>query len=94
MKIGKFYIKQVKNNKRKEPTASTQAIKRGYVSWNKQMDDILTGVLLEEIKNKEKRDGDFKPQAYQAVVDELKKELGIVINVDHARNRTKSWKKH
>ncbi|KAL2923027.1 L10-interacting MYB domain-containing protein [Bienertia sinuspersici] len=84
----------VMNNKHKEPMASTQAIKRGYVSWNKQMDDILTRVLLEEINNKEKGDGDFKPQAYQAVVDELKKELGIAINVDHVRNRTKSWKKH
>ncbi|KAL2927752.1 L10-interacting MYB domain-containing protein [Bienertia sinuspersici] len=70
------------------------ARKMGYVSWNKQMDDILTRVLLEEINNKEKGDGDFKPQAYQAVVDELKKELGIAINVDHVRNRTKSWKKH
>ncbi|KAL2938406.1 Uncharacterized protein RDABS01_021855, partial [Bienertia sinuspersici] len=72
----------VMNNKHKEPMASTQAIKRGYVSWNKQMDDILIRVLLEEI-NKEKGDGDFKAQAYQAVVDELKKELGIAINLDH-----------
>ncbi|KAL2941125.1 Werner syndrome ATP-dependent helicase-like protein [Bienertia sinuspersici] len=87
-------IDTVMNNKHKEPMASTQDIKRGYVSWNKQMDDILTWVLLEEINNKEKRDRDFKPQAYQAVVDELKKELGIAINVDRVRNRTKSWKKH
>ncbi|XP_057540758.1 uncharacterized protein LOC130818611 [Amaranthus tricolor] len=64
--------------------------KRSYVSWNKQMDDILTRVLLEQINNKEKGDGDFKPQAYQAVVDELKRELGIALNVDHVRNRTKS----
>ncbi|KAL2897599.1 putative nuclease HARBI1, partial [Bienertia sinuspersici] len=85
-------VDTVMKNKRKEPMASTQAIKRGYVSWNKQMDDILTRVLLEEI-NKEKRDGEIKPQAYQAVVDELKKELGIAINVDHVRNRAKSWKK-
>ncbi|KAL2938868.1 DNA mismatch repair protein MutS [Bienertia sinuspersici] len=82
-------VLEIMNNKRKEPMASTQAIKRGYVSWNKEMGDILTRVLLEEI-NKEKGDGDFKPQAYQAVVDELKKELGIAINVDHVRNRTKS----
>ncbi|KAL2930013.1 Werner syndrome ATP-dependent helicase-like protein, partial [Bienertia sinuspersici] len=52
------------------------------------------GFFLEENNNKEKGDEDFKPQAYQAVVDELKKELGIAINVDHVRNRTKSWKKH
>ncbi|KAL2900401.1 Zinc transporter ZIP13 [Bienertia sinuspersici] len=76
----------VMNNKHKEPMASTQAIKRGYVSWNKQMDDILSRVLLEEINNKEKGDGDFKPQAYQEVVDDLKKDLGIAINVDHVRN--------
>ncbi|KAL2942706.1 Protein transport protein sec31, partial [Bienertia sinuspersici] len=50
------------------------------------MNDILTRVLLEEINNKEKEDGDFKPQAYQAVVDELKKELGIAINVDHKKH--------
>ncbi|KAL2897684.1 Protein ALP1-like [Bienertia sinuspersici] len=80
--------RKVMNNKRKESMASMQAIKRGYVSWNKQMDNILTRVLLEEINNKEKGDGDFKPQAYQTVVDELKKELGITINVDHVRNRT------
>ncbi|KAL2900402.1 Transcription antitermination protein NusB, partial [Bienertia sinuspersici] len=84
----------VMNNKHKEPMASTQAVKRGYVSWNKQMDDILSRVLLEEINNKEKGDGDFKPQAYQEVVDDLKKDLGIAINVDHVRNLTKSWKKH
>ncbi|KAL2943115.1 Putrescine aminotransferase [Bienertia sinuspersici] len=82
------------NNKRKVPMASTQAIKRAYVSWNKRMDDILTWVLLEEINNKEKGDGEFKPQAYHAVPNELKKELGIAINVDHVRNRTRSWKKH
>ncbi|XP_057250816.1 uncharacterized protein LOC104893710 [Beta vulgaris subsp. vulgaris] len=58
------------------------------------MDDILTRVLLEQLHNKEKGDGDFKPQAYQAVVDELKKELGIPINVEHVRNRTRLWKKH
>ncbi|KAL2933488.1 Syntaxin-binding protein 2 [Bienertia sinuspersici] len=84
----------VMNNKHKEPMASTQVIQRGYMSWNKQMDDILTRVLLEEINTKEKGDGGFKLQAYQAVVDDLKKELGIAINVDHVRNRTKSWKKY
>ena len=43
--------------------AVVQALKRGYVAWNKQMDDILTRVLLEQLHNKEKGDGDFKPQA-------------------------------
>ncbi|KAL2925395.1 putative nuclease HARBI1, partial [Bienertia sinuspersici] len=62
-----------------------------FLGINKWM-TFLTRVLLEEI-NKEKRDGEIKPQAYQAVVDELKKELGIAINVDHVRNRAKSWKK-
>ncbi|KAL2904855.1 Phosphate permease PHO89 [Bienertia sinuspersici] len=80
------------NNKYKEPMASTQAIKRGYVSWNKQMDDILTRVLLEEINNKEKGDGDLKHQAYQAVVDELKKELGITINVDHEKKNAAPYR--
>ncbi|KMT04016.1 hypothetical protein BVRB_8g187200 [Beta vulgaris subsp. vulgaris] len=81
----------VPSNKRKEPV---QALKRGYVAWNKQMDDMLTRVLLEQLDNREKGDGDFKPQAYQAVVDELKKDWGIPINVEHVRNRTRLWKKH
>ncbi|KAL2942203.1 Speckle targeted PIP5K1A-regulated poly(A) polymerase [Bienertia sinuspersici] len=58
------------------------------------MDAILTSTLLEQINERKKGDGDFKTQAYQAVVDKLRIELSISVTVDHVRNRIKVWKKH
>uniref|UniRef100_A0A803MDI9 Transposase n=1 Tax=Chenopodium quinoa TaxID=63459 RepID=A0A803MDI9_CHEQI len=68
--------------------------RRGYVSWNSKMDEILTSTLFEQINEGNKGDGDFKSQAYQAVVDKLRDDLGMSITVDHVRNRIKVWKKH
>ena len=58
-------------------------IRRGYVSWNSKMDEILTSTLFEQINEGNKGDGDFKSQAYQAVVDKLRADLGMSIIVDH-----------
>lgn len=68
--------------------------RRGYVTWNSQMDAILTSTLFQQINEGNKGDGDFKTQAHQAVVDKLRTELGIPVTVDHVRNRIKVWKKH
>ncbi|KMT02385.1 hypothetical protein BVRB_9g204980 [Beta vulgaris subsp. vulgaris] len=82
------------NSKRqgKEPMGPPR--KRGYVAWNRQMDVILTSTLYEQINEGNKGDGDFKSQAYQAVVDKLRLELNIYVTVDHVRNRIRVWKRH
>ncbi|KMT02615.1 hypothetical protein BVRB_9g202990 [Beta vulgaris subsp. vulgaris] len=71
---------------------STQ--KRSYVTWTPQMDMILTSTLLEQITGGNKGDGDFKPQAYRAVVDKLRLDLRLNVTIDHVKNRIKVWKKH
>ena len=57
------------------------------------MDNILTSTLYDQINEGNKGDGNFKTQAYQAVVDKLRLE-GILVTVDHVKHRTKIWKKH
>ncbi|CAN1126551.1 hypothetical protein LINPERHAP2_LOCUS3485 [Linum perenne] len=52
---------------------------RGYVVWSKEMDNILTRVLLDQMNQGNKADGDWKAQAYQAVVDEINTKMGADI---------------
>ncbi|KAL2937347.1 hypothetical protein RDABS01_020796 [Bienertia sinuspersici] len=89
-----FEIKRAMNSKRqgKEPIGPPR--KRGYVTWNSRMDAILTSTLFEQINERNKGDGDFKSQAYQAVANKLRAELGISVTIDHVKNRIKVWKKH
>ncbi|KAL6569216.1 hypothetical protein OROHE_003497 [Orobanche hederae] len=58
------------------------------------MDVILTSILFQQINEGNKGDEDFKPQAYQAVVDKLRVELNITLSASHIKNRIRSWKKH
>jgi Myb/SANT-like DNA-binding protein len=82
------------NKQMKRQLGSSSTSKRGYVSWTPQMDAILASTLIDQINEGNKGEGDFKPQAYQAVVDKLRNELGIFIMMEHAKNRIKVWKKH
>lgn len=41
-----------------------------------------------------KGDGDWKPQAYQAVVDELNATLQLGLTKENVKNRLRAWKKH
>ncbi|RAL50130.1 hypothetical protein DM860_007804 [Cuscuta australis] len=74
--------------------AFTQGKKRRYLTWNGQMDGILISVLYDQIKEGNKGDGDRKPQAYQAVADKQRSQLGVSVTVEHVKNRIKCWKKH
>ncbi|XP_021860459.2 uncharacterized protein [Spinacia oleracea] len=58
------------------------------------MDSILTSTLYDQINEGNKGDGDFKSQAYQAVVDKLRAELAMSVTIDHVKNRIKVWKRH
>ena len=58
------------------------------------MEAILASTLIDLINEGNKGEGDFKFEAYQAVVDKLRTELGKFIMMDHAKNRIKVWKKH
>lgn len=60
--------------------------KRGYITWNSQMDVILTSVLISQISEGNKGDGDFKSQAYQAVANKLRVELGLFVTIEHVKN--------
>ncbi|CAN1774884.1 hypothetical protein LINPERHAP1_LOCUS13124 [Linum perenne] len=58
------------------------------------MDNIVTCVLLDQMNQGNKADGDWKVQAYQAVVDEINTKLGAkVVARDNVRNRLRAWKK-
>ncbi|KAL1831835.1 hypothetical protein ACET3Z_001486 [Daucus carota] len=75
-----------------QPTVPAQ--KRGYEAWNPEMDNILTSTLYDQINEGNKGDGNFKTQAYQAVVDKLRVKRSILATVDHVKHRIKIWKKH
>lgn len=75
-------------------TVQPTAQKRGYVTWNIEIDNLLTSTLYDQINEWNKGDGDFKVQAYHTVVEKLRIELGISVNVDHVKNQVKVWKKH
>ncbi|CAN1260139.1 hypothetical protein LINPERPRIM_LOCUS10340 [Linum perenne] len=57
------------------------------------MDDVLTQVLLDQANQGNKADGDWKVQAYQAVVDQVRITLGNILNKDNVKNRLRQWKK-
>ncbi|KAL2937653.1 RIB43A-like with coiled-coils protein 2 [Bienertia sinuspersici] len=58
------------------------------------MDAILTNALYDQIREGNKEDGDFKSQAYQVVVDNLRAKLDMSVTLDHVTNTIKVWKKH
>ncbi|CAI0540086.1 unnamed protein product, partial [Linum tenue] len=66
---------------------------RVYRQWDSQMDKILSRVLLDQIVQGNKGDGDWKTQAYQAVVDQLRTDLAINVTRDNVKNRLRAWKK-
>ncbi|CAI0389904.1 unnamed protein product [Linum tenue] len=66
---------------------------RVYCQWDSQMDKILSRVLLDQIVQGNKGDGDWKTQAYQAVVDQLRTDLEINVTRDNIQNRLRAWKK-
>ncbi|CAN1266904.1 hypothetical protein LINPERPRIM_LOCUS12699 [Linum perenne] len=77
--------------KNKEQVIPSQS--RSYIQWNDAMDDVLTQVLLDQANQGNKADGDWKVQAYQAVVDQVRITLGNILNKDNVKNRLRQWKK-
>ncbi|XP_074302138.1 uncharacterized protein LOC141633594 isoform X1 [Silene latifolia] len=86
--------KQVMAEKRKQVLVPTQPKKRGYISWNSQMDALLNSVLYNQVSQGNNGDGDWKPQAYQAVVDEVRSKLNVSVTTENVRNRVKIWRRH
>ncbi|XP_074320310.1 uncharacterized protein LOC141657085 isoform X2 [Silene latifolia] len=80
--------------KRKQVLVPTQPKKRGYISWNSQMDALLISVLYNQVSQGNKGDGDWKPQAYQAVVDEVRSKLNVSVTTENVRNRVRIWRRH
>lgn len=79
----------------KEILATSQvARKRGYVTWNSEMDGQLITVLYEQLNQGNKGEGDWKPQAYHAAASALNSKLGLSNNAEHVKNWVKIWKKH
>ncbi|XP_061993672.1 uncharacterized protein LOC133711584 [Rosa rugosa] len=67
---------------------------RAYLSWNKEMDNVLAKVLYDQMNAGHKADGDWKPQAYQAVVDKLNTTWQLGLTKLNVTNRLKAWKRH
>ena len=66
----------------------------GYRLWSTQIDAVLTSTLFQQINEGNGGDGDFKSQALQAVVDNLKTKLNISLTPTHVRSCIKTWKNH
>ncbi|CAN0859080.1 hypothetical protein LINGRAHAP2_LOCUS7565 [Linum grandiflorum] len=58
------------------------------------MDEVLTRVLLDQANKGNKGDGDWKVQAFQAVVDEIRILLGTTVTKGNVKNRLRNWKQH
>ncbi|CAN0829662.1 hypothetical protein LINGRAHAP2_LOCUS1187 [Linum grandiflorum] len=67
---------------------------RPYLAWNDAMDEVLTRVLLDQANKGNKGDGDWKVQAFQAVVDEVRILLGTTVTKGNVKNRLRNWKQH
>ena len=67
---------------------------RQYIVWNREMDSALTFVLLDQINQGNKADGDWKPQAYQAAVEHLNSTLLLNLTKENVKNRLKAWKRY
>ncbi|CAN1806134.1 hypothetical protein LINPERHAP1_LOCUS24567 [Linum perenne] len=73
----------MKNNGQVIPSQS-----RSYVQWNDAMDEVLTQVLLDQANQGNKADGDWKAQAYQAVVDQ--KQYAVISDIQN-RSGVSFW---
>ncbi|CAN0858496.1 hypothetical protein LINGRAHAP2_LOCUS7288 [Linum grandiflorum] len=51
------------------------------------MDEVLAQVLLDQANKMNKDDGDWKVQAYQAVMDEVRILLATTITKENVKNR-------
>lgn len=67
---------------------------RQYIAWNKEMDAALSTVLYDQMNRGNRNDWDWKPQAYQAAVDDLNAKLQLNLTKDNVKNRLKAWKRH
>ena len=67
---------------------------RSYVTWNREMDTLFAQVLHDQAALGNKSEGEWKPQAYQAVVDILNEKLGLNLVIGNVRNRMKAWKRY
>ncbi|KAL1808223.1 hypothetical protein ACET3Z_025213 [Daucus carota] len=73
----------------KQNTLPLALARKGYRLWSTQMDAVLTSTLFQQINEGNKGDGDFKPQALQAVVYNLKAKFSISLTLTH-----ETWKRH
>ncbi|OVA12614.1 Myb/SANT-like domain [Macleaya cordata] len=62
--------------------------------WTTQMDRILIDTLTEQLKLGHRGDNGWKGSAYQEVVEQMNRKLGLVISSDNVRNRLKVWRNH
>ncbi|CAN0893362.1 hypothetical protein LINGRAPRIM_LOCUS2711, partial [Linum grandiflorum] len=67
---------------------------RSYVAWNDAIDEVLTQVLLDQANNGNKGDGDWKVQAIQAVLDEIRILLATTVTKGNVKNMLRKWKQH
>ncbi|XVF82709.1 hypothetical protein PTKIN_Ptkin16aG0070800 [Pterospermum kingtungense] len=76
------------------PTSRGKERSRSYIAWNREMDSLFAYVLYDQIVLGNKSDGEWKPQAYKAVVDALNAKLGLNLVISNVKNRMKASKRH
>lgn len=67
---------------------------KSYVKWTKQMDRVLTNVLLEQHKMGNKVPNGWKPASYTAAINGIREQCNILITKDNIVSRLKTWDKH
>ncbi|XP_073148049.1 uncharacterized protein [Henckelia pumila] len=91
---GRGDISRIENSKggyRKKQLESS----RNYVSWNRDMDKHLAKVLIDQMAEGKKCDGDtWRPEALQAAVTYLNSKLHLNLSKENIKNRLKAWKKY
>ncbi|KAJ3690126.1 hypothetical protein LUZ61_019290 [Rhynchospora tenuis] len=68
--------------------------KTKYFRWTDQMDRVLNATLLEQHNLGNHLPSGWRPEAYEAVVEELRDKCLVSITRAHVVNRLKTWNAH
>ncbi|XP_071932568.1 uncharacterized protein [Coffea arabica] len=70
------------------------SIMKENMKWTLAMDEVFIQALLDQHYKGFRVDGTFTPTAYNNIINELKKKLGIEFTKSHLKNRLKTLKEH
>ncbi|KAK7291410.1 hypothetical protein RIF29_06534 [Crotalaria pallida] len=77
----------------KEKSSKIKEKAKSYLKWTKEMDRVLTSILLEQHKMGNQVPNGWKAPAYTAAITGIKEKCNIVITKDNILSRLKTWDK-